>query len=52
MRELTLHEKISIKGVFKYKGATIPKLNMQEAVFLWYRFCGTPISRFFLCKTH
>jgi len=33
MRALTLDEKISIKGIFEFKGVILPKLNMTQALF-------------------
>jgi len=51
MRQLTLNEKISIKGVFETKGLSLPMLDMRHAVFLWSRLCGTSISRFYLHRT-
>jgi len=50
MRKLTLDEKISLKGIFAYKGMHIPKLNMELAVALWGWACGYRITRWHLFK--
>ena len=49
MRNLTLDEKISIKGKLVRKGVTgIPALTMENAVFYWNRCYGTSLSRYYL----
>ena len=52
MRDLTLNEKISIKGLFHHQGASRPKLTMQEALHLWPRLFGYThgINRWWLIR--
>lgn len=52
MRALTLHEKISLKGVFKFKGLTLPRLDMAQALCLWGVACGCNILRWPLFRNH
>ena len=47
MRQLTLNEKISIKGLLQAKGVNIPKLTMKEALFFWRQLYGISISKWF-----
>jgi len=44
MNQLTLDQKISLKGVFARKGIILPRLDMQQAVFLWRHCCGHDIT--------
>lgn len=47
MRQLTLHEKISLKGLFAKKGLILPKLDMPNALHFWKCVNGYfPISRY------
>jgi len=52
MRELTLDEKISFKGIFEKYGLSrfigLPKLTMQEAVWFYGKCCGNNIMRWHL----
>lgn len=48
MRDLTLHEKISIKGKLVRKGYVNPRLTMAEAMFIWPRCYGTSIRDYHL----
>jgi hypothetical protein len=50
MRSLTLNEKISIKGKLARKGIILPKLTMEQAVFLWERCYGISIKYYYLLK--
>jgi hypothetical protein len=50
MRKLTLDEKISLKGVFAFKGLTVPKLDMEKATFLWGFVCGYNILKWYKYK--
>ncbi|MCK5021462.1 MAG: hypothetical protein KAS32_30905 [Candidatus Peribacteraceae bacterium] len=45
MRDLTLDEKISIKGLLTKKGLHgLARLTMKEALHLWYQCYGKPMS--------
>lgn len=51
MRQLTLNEKISIKGTLQRYG--VPKkillnLDMENAVWFWYRCTGNTITKYYL----
>lgn len=46
MRNLTLNEKITIKGKFEKKGIYLPKLNMRSAVHFWYMCFAGPICEY------
>ena len=51
MRPLTLHEKISLKGIFAYKGLVLPDLTMRSALHFWNMANGYfPISRWYLYR--
>lgn len=52
MRALTLDEKISLKGVFKFKGLVLPRLDMVQALRLWGAACGYNILRWHLFRNH
>lgn len=52
MRELTLDEKISLKGVFAFKGLSLPRLTMTQALWLWPVACGYNILRWPLFRNH
>lgn len=49
MRTLTLNEKITLRGKLATRGA-LPRwtvrMDMAQAVFLWYRLFPGPISRY------
>lgn len=46
MRQLTLHEKINLKGLFVTKGLVLPRLDMPNALHFWWLANGYfPISR-------
>jgi hypothetical protein len=45
MRKLSLDEKISLKGIFARKGLFVPKLDMEQAIFLFGMCCGRDITR-------
>jgi len=47
MRDLTLDEKITIKGKLRKKGVVIPKLTMAEALFLWKICYGFSIAFYY-----
>jgi len=46
-KELTLDEKISIKGKLARKGLCLPKLTMEHAVFLWNICYGSSIKYYY-----
>lgn len=49
MRELNLNEKITLKGLLSARGASssiLLRMNMRDAMFLWWRCTGTPITLF------
>ena len=49
MRELTLDEKISIKGKLARKGLTrLPRLDMKQAVLFWNICYYSSIKYFYL----
>lgn len=55
MRTLTLHEKISLKGVFSFRlhGIPLPRLDAAQTLFLWPRVCGySPINSYHKYRTH
>lgn len=43
-KELTLDEKISIKGKLARKGLCLPKLTMDEAIHFWNICYGSSIA--------
>jgi hypothetical protein len=47
MRDLTLDEKITIKGKLSKKGVIVPKLTMATAVFLWGACYGFSIAFYY-----
>ena len=47
MRQLTLDEKISLKGLFARKGIKIPRLTMRHALILWKACYGSSIANWF-----
>jgi hypothetical protein len=50
MRELTLHEKITIKGILKRYGVQdLNKLTMKEAAFIFTRCTGKSIAHYYKC---
>lgn len=51
MRALTIHEKISLKGIFAKKGLILPRLDMPNALHFWSMVNGYfPISRWHLYR--
>lgn len=50
MRQLTLNEKITIKGKLAQKGLCIPKLTIEDAVYFWNKLYGNPIIHCFTEK--
>lgn len=48
MRPLTLHEKISIKGILTRYMEVMPRLNMEEAVWFFHRCTGRSVKFFYL----
>lgn len=51
MRQLTLNEKISIKGVLVRYGLSresLLRLDMESAIWFWSRCTGTSISKYHL----
>lgn len=54
MRNLTLNEKIGIKGVLsKYdiQQPRLARLDMADALFLWGICCGKSISLYYMHRT-
>jgi hypothetical protein len=47
MRNLTLDEKITLKGKLAKKGLILPRLNTAAVVFYWYRCYGTSIIHYY-----
>jgi len=47
MRNLTLDEKITIKGKLAKKGLILPRLDTAAVVFYWYRCYGTSIIHYY-----
>jgi hypothetical protein len=50
MRALTLHEKITFKGLLSFKGVDVPKLDMKQLLHYWHMTHGIAINRFPLCR--
>ena len=46
MRQLTLNEKITIKGKLAFYGLILPRLDMAELIRRWYKITGTSISKY------
>lgn len=47
MRQLTLDEKISLRGLFARKGFKVPKLDMRSALLFWRMCYGCSIAYWF-----
>jgi hypothetical protein len=47
MRNLTLDEKISFKGIFAKKGLVLPKLGMKQALFFYGICYGNSIAHWY-----
>ncbi len=45
MRNLTLDEKISMKGLFSRKGIVKPELTMEDTLFYWGICFGKVITK-------
>jgi len=53
MRTLTLDEKISLKGIFTFKGIYgVVDLDMQKAILLWKKCSIKSISTWHLHRSH
>ena len=48
MRNLTLNEKISIKGKLEQKGFNLPKLTMEDAVRFYSMCYGTSVKYYYV----
>lgn len=53
MRTLTLHEKISVRGVLATRGVYGPnvvKASTRQLVAWWHYCCGRSIAQFYLYR--